>query len=150
LVSTVPTIDERGVTEDLRDIAQLYYRGDKALDARSLEPFHGSFDLALLSLSLIEAGGQLADDATTDVLADHAAIDLAASGVVVPTPLAVLPAHSYLPLRSRRARKQVTQRQQRHCCLSRRLAPVSPSDDDVAIRVVGHLGDVVLFLSLRR
>lgn len=150
LVSPVPAIDERGAAEDLRNFAQLYDRSDKGLDARPLESHPGSFDLALLPLSLIEAGGQLADEATTDVLADHAAIDLAASGVVVSPPLTVLPAHRYLPLRSRRARKQVTQRQQRHCRLSCRLATVSPSDDDVAIRVEGHLGDVVLFLSLRR
>jgi hypothetical protein len=93
------------VTEDLRDFAQLYDRSDEGLDVRPLEPHPGGFDLAFLPLSLIEASGQLADEAATDILTDHSAIDLAAPGVVAPAPFAVLPAHRYEPLRKRRVRE---------------------------------------------
>src|SRR5829696_1374508 len=103
LVSPVPAIDERGVTEDFRNFTQLYDRSDEGFDAHPLEPHPGGVDLAFLPLSLIEASGQLANEAATDVLADYAAIDLAAPGVVASAPFAVLPAHRYEPLRMRRA-----------------------------------------------
>src|SRR5215204_2995179 len=64
LVSPVPAVDESCAAEDLRNLVLLYDQGDKGLDARPLEPLHGGFDFALRPLSLIEAGGQLADEAT--------------------------------------------------------------------------------------
>ena len=79
--------------EKLRQLAKLHDRSGQILQALHFRSTDGGFRLPTLSLLGVCAGGELADEASADVLADHPSADLVAPRVVALATLPSLPSH---------------------------------------------------------